>query len=342
MGQININQPGRLRELLSPLGTFRPMTPDRRSDLVRGLSTSSQVTVALAALTRMSGLLDPIGLPWKSLRVPDDAILDRYQVAVEGGHGEPVSWSGLEAAASKVDTPVGEVVESGLELFEIANERLAGFNQTACLAVLDAALELAEAAANWTRKDTAHDSFVSVDQGDPLPVDRERDHQVNDAELLQESIALDERAAITETLDRARQIRHHYAAVIRVSGPRPLEIAHGRNGNATPRSNSLLAVLARLTGDDWRSVTRCAATVDRNAALEAARVAMRVIGVHASHELLRATTALGLAERSPAWDIASRALLAADAWDRLDKDARKLLIACLLQLTPVAEVVDSW
>ena len=104
-----------------------------------------------------------------------------------------------------------------------------------------------------------------------------------------------------------------------------------------------MGVLGHLKAKDWEAVEECARRLDRPAALAAARPAMKEFGIHASHELLRAaSTSLGLKEGSPVWEVASRALLAAAAWDRLSSEQRGKLFECFRQYPEVAELLSHW
>lgn len=73
------------------------------------------------------------------------------------------------------------------------------------------------------------------------------------------------------------------------------------------------------------------------------RLCATVAGIDKSHDLLLEISAtLGLTEREPTWDIVSRALVGAAAWDELDAATRDRLMQCLSDNNHVKQLLETW
>jgi hypothetical protein len=308
--------------------------------MISQLGREQQAALVASALQRMQTILSDLVPEWRSLGVPSEAVIEKYREAARGGSPGPVAWDVDGDGEGGDGTFLQEMLDAATELFGTANQGLQDFDQRACATILSAAEELAEAADTWAAADDAPQS-VQIDSGTPLGVEIERQKQGADAQSL-----ISEGRSVPELLETlladARRSGDAEAARLRALHRESPPKTVGSETVGPTRQDLLMGVLRQLKPKDWAGVESCARRLDRPAALAAARLAMKQIGVHASHELLRAaSTSLGLEEGSPVWEVTSRALVAAAAWDGLPTEPRQKLVECLLQHHEVLVAVSK-
>ena len=69
---------------------------------------------------------------------------------------------------------------------------------------------------------------------------------------------------------------------------------------------------------------------------------MKAIGIDESHDLLLGARSAIPYPGETAWDVVTRAIIGAAAWDKLDNEITQRLMECLVQHEHVKRVVDAW
>jgi len=318
------------------------MTSMVDQEVIRRLGPRQRAALIAGALQRMEAMLADLVEDWPASGVPARDIIEQYGQAAQGGAAAPVRWDVKTDQNENGATYMDEMLHAAVEFFGTANQGLADLDGRSCALTLAAAEELAEAADTWAAPDELHES-VRLDSGTQHTVEAERAKQLADVQRLTPNEGSESAQALSVVLNDAMRSGSAEATRLRELHARSPTGGARFMAVMSMKENLLLDMLGQFTAADWAVVESCARRLDRPRALAAARLAMKEIGVHASHELLRtASTSLGLKEGGPAWEVASRALLAAAAWDRLPDEPRRELVRCFLDHPKLAAIISGW
>jgi hypothetical protein len=318
------------------------MTSTVDQEVLRRLGPRQRAALIAGALQRMDAMLAELVEDWPGSRVPARDIIEQYGQAARGGAASPVRWDMNASQNGNGPTYLDEMLNAATEFFGTANQSLADLDARSCQLTLAAAEELAEAANTWATSDELHES-VGIDSSASQTLQAERGQQFADVQKLTANEGTDLAQALAVVLKDAARSGSLEAARLRKVHRKPTSGGAPAMAVASMKEKLLLDTLSRFTGADWALVESCARRLDRPHALAAARLAMKEIGVHPSHELLRAASmSLGLPEGSLVWEVASRALLGAAAWDKLPDEPRRELVRCFIDDPQVAAIVSGW
>jgi len=310
--------------------------------MISKLGSQQRAAVVASALRRMHTLLSDLVPEWRGLGVPAEAVIEKYREAARGRTAGSVEWAAQADAEGRDGTYLQEMLDSALELFETANQSLQHLDEQGSAMVLLSAEELAEAADTWAGSGDPPES-VQIDPGTPRTGATERVKQAADVRRLISESGSSVAEVVETLLAAAKRSGVAEADRLRAMHREPPKRAASSATVGSTKQDQLMGALAHLKAQDWEAVEECARRSDRPAALAAARAAMKEVGIHASHELLRAArTSRGVKEGSPVWEVASRALLAAAAWDRLSREQRAKLFECFRPFPEVAELLTRW
>ena len=316
------------------------MTVETQNDL-QHLSRRGRAALVASALTRVAPLVDELQHVWPALSIPTAKIIEQYVRTAVGLPVERLAWA-LNDERSPPPESISDLIESSLEIFALATEGAPTVQSSRCQETLLAIEELLEALDNGAGADPSAETIVGLDEGTPQIVISERRKRGSELDKI---FARPDEALSTllpSMIKESEQVGLGYLGILKRVVTASLTEST-RTGSERNRPGQLLQTLKGFSKRDWEAVESCASQVDRPRALAAMRDALKVAGIDKSHDLLlEITSKLGLIERGPSWDIASRALLGAAAWDELDAATRDRLMQCLSDNNHVKQLLETW
>ncbi|TME50468.1 MAG: hypothetical protein E6I60_11920 [Chloroflexi bacterium] len=312
------------------------MGVDKANDL-QDPSSRGQAALVASTLTRVAPIVDELERVWPTLRIPTSAIIDQYVQIAQELTPKHVDWE-VENPPEPPES-LRDLVDSCVETFALATPVVGSSDYRELLL---AAEELVEALDHAASSGTANDHGVAIDSGIYELATTERNIALSQWERI--SREADERLArlLPELIEESHRIGLAYMETFRSIGPLNAAKARGPTLASGTRPAQLIDALKTFSKEDWDAVEPCARKLDRPSALAAGRQAMKAIGIDESHELLEGARATIPFPGETAWELVVRAILGAASWDRLDNEARQLVMECLVRQERIKRLVDAW